>query len=48
MTAQRFESLATFYRMAVVREADGVKRPATGARNRAAAIDRLRSGARPA
>ena len=43
-----FESLATFYRKAIVREVDGVKRPETRARNLAAAMDRLRSGARPA
>ena len=39
-----FESLATFYRKAIVREVDGVKRPETRQRNLAAAMDRLRSG----
>jgi hypothetical protein len=43
-----FESLATFYRKAIVREVDGVNRPETRARNLAAAMDRLRSGERPA
>ena len=38
-----FESLATFYRKAIVREVDGVKRPETRQRNLAAAMDRLRS-----
>ena len=39
-----FESLATFYRKAIVREVDGAKRPETRQRNLAAAMDRLRSG----
>ena len=38
-----FESLATFYRKAIVREVDGVKRPETRRRNLAAALDRLRA-----
>ena len=38
-----FESLATFYRKAIVREVDGVKRPETRRRNLAAAMDRLRA-----
>ena len=41
-----FESLATFYRNELVRSVDGVKRPATRARNLDAAMERLRSTAR--
>ena len=39
-----FESLATFYRKAIVREVDGAKRPETRQRNLEAAMRRLRSG----
>ena len=39
-----FESLATFYRKAIVRDVDGVKRPETRRRNLEAAMDRLRQG----
>jgi hypothetical protein len=39
-----FESLATFYRKAIVREVDGVKRPETRERNLARVMDRLRTG----
>ena len=38
-----FESLATFYRKAIVRQVDGLKRPETRQRNLASAMDRLRS-----
>jgi hypothetical protein len=38
-----FESLPTFYRKAIVREVDGVKRPETRQRNLAAVLDRLRA-----
>ena len=38
-----FESLATFYRKAIVREVDGVKRPETRQRNLAAALAALRA-----
>ena len=38
-----FESLATFYRKAIVREVDGIKRPETRRRNFAAAMDHLRA-----
>jgi hypothetical protein len=37
-----FESLPTFYRKAIVREVDGVKRPETRQRNLEAVLDRLR------
>jgi hypothetical protein len=36
-----FESLPTFYRKAIVREVDGVKRPETRERNLAHVMDRL-------
>jgi uncharacterized protein YdeI (YjbR/CyaY-like superfamily) len=38
-----FESLATFYRKAIVREVDGVKRAETRERNLAHVMDRLRT-----
>ena len=38
-----FEALPTFYRKAIVREVDGVKRAETRRRNLAAAMDRLQS-----
>jgi hypothetical protein len=40
-----FEALPTFYRKAIVRAVDGVKRPETRQRNLAAAMDRLRRSA---
>jgi hypothetical protein len=40
-----FESLPTFYRKAIVREVDGVKRPETRQRNLDRAMDRLRVAA---
>ena len=39
-----FESLPTFYRKAIVREVDGVKRAETRQRNLAQVMDRLRTG----
>ena len=40
-----FEALPTFYRKAIVRAVDGVKRPETRQRNLAVALDRLRAHA---
>jgi uncharacterized protein YdeI (YjbR/CyaY-like superfamily) len=39
-----FESLPTFYRKAIVREVDGVKRAETRQRNLAQVMDRLGTG----